>query len=83
MVKLITVKKAEEEISRLQEYIDLKLEEMQRLEKINKIKNKRNFYRNLAKYINLAGGVTVWDKLDEKEAYDKAWNFVVKSEEYV
>jgi len=54
----------------------LKLEES---EAIEKIKNKRKFIRKLIKYTNLVGGVTIWDTLSEKEAYDKAWNFVERN----
>jgi hypothetical protein len=57
-----------------------KLEES---DKINKIKKKRQFIRELVKYINLVGGVTIWDSLDEKEAYDKAWHFVEGQIEYI
>lgn len=54
----------------------LKLEEN---EEIGKIKNKRKFIRALIKYINLVGGVTIWDTLSEQEAYEKAWNFVERN----
>ena len=37
-------------------------------EQIEKIKNKRKFLRELIKYINLIGGVTIWDVLSEEEA---------------
>jgi hypothetical protein len=52
------------------------IEKLEGSGKINKIKMKRQFIRELVKYINLVGGVTVWDALDEKEAYIKAWNYV-------
>lgn len=54
----------------------LKLEES---EVIEKIKNKRKFIRELVKYTNLVGGVTIWDTLSEQEAYDKAWKFVERN----
>ncbi|UZJ78604.1 DUF6339 family protein [Fictibacillus sp. KU28468] len=51
----------------------LKLEEFQEIERI---KNRRKFIRELIKYTNLVGGVTIWDILSEKEAYAKSWKFV-------
>lgn len=50
---------------------------------IKKLKNKRRFIRDLMKFINLVGGVTVWDTLTEKEAYEKAWLFVEKNIERI
>jgi hypothetical protein len=32
--------------------------------------------RDLIKHINLVGVVAIWDALQEKEAYDKAWQYV-------
>lgn len=46
---------------------------------IEKVKNKRVFIRELIKYTNLVGGVTIWDTLSEQEAYNKAWNFIEKN----
>ncbi|WP_215193203.1 DUF6339 family protein [Exiguobacterium sp. s95] len=57
---------------RITEYVR-KLEDNQTIEPL---KQKRLFFRGLAKYINLVGGVTVWDTLSENEAYDKAWRYV-------
>lgn len=54
----------------------LKLEDSN---KVEKVKNKRNFIRGLIKYTNLVGGVTIWDTLSEQEAYNKAWNFIEKN----
>ncbi|ARD57148.1 DUF6339 family protein [Bacillus safensis] len=60
-----------------------KIYELEEKKAIKLIKNKRILIRNLAKYINLVGGVTVWDKLTQQDAYDKAWVFIDKYVEYV
>ncbi|WML57754.1 DUF6339 family protein [Neobacillus sp. PS2-9] len=52
------------------------IDELEKSGDIQKIKNKRQLVRDLIKYINLVGGVTIWDMLNEKEAYDKAWRFI-------
>jgi hypothetical protein len=52
------------------------IEELEGNENIIKINKKRQFIRDLVKHINLVGGVTIWDALQEKEAYDKAWQYV-------
>jgi hypothetical protein len=54
----------------------LNIEELEENEKIFKINKKRQFIRDLVKPINLVGGVAIWDALQEKEAYDKAWQYV-------
>jgi hypothetical protein len=61
----------------------LYIEELEENEKIIKINKKRQFVRELVKYINLVGGVTIWDALQEKEAYDKAWHYVEGRIEYI
>ncbi len=61
----------------------LKVGELEEENKIQKLKNKRVFLREIAKYINLVGGVTVWDRLNEKEAYDKTWHFVESQIKYI
>ncbi|MFF2447925.1 DUF6339 family protein [Neobacillus sp. NPDC058068] len=59
------------------------IEELESSEKVKKIKRKRHLIRDLIKYINLVGGVTIWDTLNEKEAYEKAWNYVERQIEYI
>jgi Family of unknown function (DUF6339) len=61
----------------------LYIEELEENEKIIKITKKRQFIRELVKYINLVGGVTIWDALQEKEAYDKAWHYVEGRIKYI
>lgn len=56
----------------------IKIDELEQNRDINRIKNKREFIRGLIKYVNLIGGVTVWDILSESEAYEKAWKYVEK-----
>lgn len=51
--------------------------------KIQKVKNKRNFLRDMTKYINFVGGVTLWDRLNEEEAYLKLWHYVESQIEYI
>ncbi|WP_053435319.1 DUF6339 family protein [Sporosarcina globispora] len=58
--------------------IIIKIDELEQNSNINRIKNKREFIRGLIKYVNLIGGVTVWDILSESEAYEKAWKYVEK-----
>jgi hypothetical protein len=58
--------------------IIVKIDELEEDSKIEKIKNKREFIRGLIKYVNLIGGVTIWDILSESEAYEKAWKYVDK-----
>lgn len=60
-----------------------KVGDLEEKNKIQKLKNKREFLRGIAKYINLVGGVTVWDRLNEKEAYDKTWHYVESQIEYI
>lgn len=63
--------------------INVKVRDLEEKQIIEKLKNKRNFLRGLAKYINLVGGVTVWDTLSEDEAYNKAWLYVESQILYV
>ncbi|MFA1643626.1 DUF6339 family protein [Chryseomicrobium imtechense] len=51
--------------------------------KIQKVKNKRIFLRDMTKYINFVGGVTLWDRLNEEEAYLKLWHYVESKIEYI
>lgn len=53
-----------------------KVGKLQETGEIKKIKNRRQFIRNLIKYVNLVGGVTLWDQLSEEEAFDKVWEYV-------
>lgn len=63
--------------------VAVKMKEYEETNKIKKLKNMRGFLRKLARYINLVGGVTVWDNLNQEEAYSKLWNFVEAQFEYI
>lgn len=56
--------------------INVYVRELEDTHIIEPLKQKRFFLRGLAKYINLVGGVTVWDTLNENEAYNKMWRYV-------
>lgn len=46
--------------------------------KIEKIKGKREFTRDLMKQVNFIGAITVWDSLTHEEAVEKLWKYVNK-----
>lgn len=49
---------------------------------INKIKNERQtVLRQLVKFVNSIGGVTVWDLLSQEEAKNKIQDFIIQLEE--
>lgn len=60
------------------------LETFQRIDRleehgeIEKIRNKREFTRDIMKQVNIIGAITIWDSLTHEEASSKLWKFVGK-----
>ena len=46
--------------------------------KIEKLKAKREFIRDIMKQVNFIGAITIWDSLNHDEAVEKLWQYVNK-----
>lgn len=61
----------------------IELENLEKSGHIKSITNKRALLRGVAAYVNLVGGVTIWDKLSKEEAYEKIKLYINKQVEYL